>query len=180
MELGKTSYVILGMLRTRPHTGYEIKSIVDHSTRFFWAASYGQIYPELKRLEEAGLVKGDAEPTGGRRKREFSLTPDGRGVLEDWLTSGEPLHTELRHEGLLRFFFADVVGPEDRVDLVRDIRAMHERTRDEMLAIRPKAGEAREERGQEFPLRTLEFGIAYQDFIVDWCSRTERELQGGS
>ena len=43
MELSKTAYVILGMLRTRAHTGYEIKSIVDHSTRFFWAASYGQI-----------------------------------------------------------------------------------------------------------------------------------------
>ena len=180
MEFGKTSYVILGMLRTRAHTGYEIKSIVDHSTRFFWAASYGQIYPELKRLEEAGLVKGDAEPQGGRRKREFSLTADGRRALEDWLSSGEPLHNEMRHEGLLRFFFADVVGPEDQLDLVRDIREMHERIREEMLAIRPKASEAREERGQEFPLRTLEFGIAYQDFVVDWCTRMEHQMQEGS
>jgi len=177
MELSKTSYVILGMLRTRPHTGYEIKAIVDHSTRFFWAASYGQIYPELKRLEEAGLVEGEAEPQGGRRRRSFSLTADGRRALEDWLTSGEPLHSELRHEGLLRFFFADAVDPEDQLDVVRDIREMHQRTRDEMQAIRPKAEEAHNERGEEFPLRTLEFGIAYQDFIVDWCSRTERELQ---
>jgi DNA-binding PadR family transcriptional regulator len=166
------------MLRTRAHTGYEIKSIVDHSTRFFWAASYGQIYPELKRLEDAGLVKGESVPEDGRRRRAYSLTPSGRRALEDWLTSGEPLHSEMRHEGLLRFFFADVIEPSAQVELVRTMREMHERTRDEMRAIRPKAEEARDARGQEFPLRTLEFGIAYQDFVVEWCSQLERELEG--
>ena len=176
MELSKTSYVILGMLRTRAHTGYEIKSIVDHSTRFFWAASYGQIYPELKRLEEAGLVKGEAEAQGARQRRSFSLTPEGRRKLEDWISSGEPLRFELRHEGLLRFFFADVVDPAEQLELVRDMREMHERTRTEMEAIRPHAEEARAERGQEFPLKTLEFGIAYQEFMADWCSRMEREI----
>ena len=49
------------MLRLGRRTGYEIKSLVDVSTRFFWAASYGQIYPELARLEELGLVKGEAD-----------------------------------------------------------------------------------------------------------------------
>ena len=180
MELSKTSYVILGMLRSRPHTGYEIKAIVDHSTRFFWAASYGQIYPELKRLEEAGFVEGEPESQGGRRKRSFSLTAEGRRELQDWISSGEPLHSELRHEGLLRFFFADVVDREDQLDLVRDIREMHERARDEMRAIRPHAEEARTARDQEFPLRTLDFGLAYQDFVVDWCSRIELELKEGS
>jgi DNA-binding PadR family transcriptional regulator len=180
MDLSKTSYVILGMLRTRSHTGYEIKALVDGSTRFFWAASYGQIYPELKRLEEAGLVKGEATSQGARRRRSFSLTPKGRRELEDWISSGEPLHSELRHEGLLRFFFADVVDTAEQVELVRDIRAMHERARNELLAVRPHAEEARAEREQDFPLRTLEFGIAYQDFVVDWCSRIERELENGS
>ena len=46
------------MLKLGRRTGYEIKSLVDVSTRFFWAASYGQIYPELARLEELGLVTG--------------------------------------------------------------------------------------------------------------------------
>ena len=37
------------MLSLGKRTGYEIKSLGDVSTRFFWAASYGQIYPELRR-----------------------------------------------------------------------------------------------------------------------------------
>ena len=81
MELSKTAYVILGMLRTRAHTGYEIKSIVDHSTRFFWAASYGQIYPELKRLEAAGADVRYAELPGGHH-----VDPRFVAGLGDWLT----------------------------------------------------------------------------------------------
>ena len=64
MELSATAKVILGMLAMRPRSGYEIKSFVDDSTRYFWAASYGQIYPELKRLAENGLIEGTRRPDG--------------------------------------------------------------------------------------------------------------------
>jgi PadR family transcriptional regulator, regulatory protein AphA len=170
MELGKTAYVILGMLRMGKRTGYEIKSLVDVSTRFFWAASYGQIYPELKRLEEAGLIAGEAEATGGRQRREYSLTKEGEAALREWLTSGGPLHIELRHEGILRLFFSDGLSSEERRDLVGAVRAEHERLRDELAAIHPAASE----KAGDAPLAVLEFGIAYQEFIVDWCSRLER------
>jgi DNA-binding PadR family transcriptional regulator len=66
--LSPTAYVILGMLGLGARTGYDVKGIVDQSTRFFWAASYGQIYPELSRLEELGLVTGRLAPTGGRKR----------------------------------------------------------------------------------------------------------------
>src|SRR3954468_8029837 len=109
MELNATGKVILGMLAARPRSGYEIKQLVDVSTRFFWAASYGQIYPELKRLEEAGLVTGEGAPTGGRQRRPDSLTPAGEDALREWLVSDRDLVYEMRDEGLLRFFFADVM-----------------------------------------------------------------------
>ncbi len=48
MDLSPTAYVILGMVSGEPRSGYEIKALVDNTTRFFWAASYGQIYPELR------------------------------------------------------------------------------------------------------------------------------------
>src|ERR671914_335683 len=105
--LGKTSYVVLGMLRLGKKTGYEIKSLVDVSTRFFWAASYGQIYPELKRLEQAGLIEGREDATSGRRRRAYELTPAGREALHDWLTSDKPNVRELRDEGMLKVFFSD-------------------------------------------------------------------------
>ena len=66
MELSATGKVILGMLAARPRSGYEVKQLVDKSARFFWAASYGQIYPELKKLEEAGLIAGTDASQGSR------------------------------------------------------------------------------------------------------------------
>ncbi len=77
MELSPTAYVILGMLSFGPKSGYEIKGLVDKSTRFFWAASYGQIYPELKRLAAAGLVTGADASQGGRRRTVYELTDEG-------------------------------------------------------------------------------------------------------
>ena len=64
MELSATGKVILGMLAARPRSGYEIKQLVDSSARFFWAASYGQIYPELKRSR--GGRPDQREPTHRR------------------------------------------------------------------------------------------------------------------
>ena len=176
MELTKTSYVILGMLRLGQRTGYEIKALVDVSTRFFWAASYGQIYPELKRLEDLGLVEGESEAQGGRQRRAYSLTPAGEAELRSWIASGGPLHFELRHEGVLRLFFADAASPDEQVGLLRTIRDEHQRVRDELAAVEPDALAARDQSGNRFPLLTLEFGLAYADFITGWCEQMEREL----
>lgn len=171
MELGNTSYVILGMLRKGPKSGYEIKAKADVSTRFFWAISYGQIYPELKRLEGAGLIEGEADAESGRQRRVFSITPLGEEALREWLTSPGELHSELRHEGVLRFFFAEALDHEERVELLHAIRAKHERLREELAGIRPAA-----ERDEPLALLTLETGIAYQEFFVDLCDRLERRL----
>ena len=66
--------VILGLLSLGPRSGYDIKTVVDRSTRFFWAASYGQIYPELRRLEDEGLIEG--EDAVERRARPARLRAD--------------------------------------------------------------------------------------------------------
>src|SRR5256886_13969221 len=74
VELSPTGRVILGMIAFGKRTGYEIKTFVDKTTRYFWAASYRQIYPELKRLEEQGLVRGRPDPSGGRARTAHDLT----------------------------------------------------------------------------------------------------------
>src|SRR3954447_19381723 len=108
MELSATAKVILGMLAGRPRSGYEIKQLVDSSARFFWAASYGQIYPELKRLEKDGLVKGRDSAQGARQRTVFKLTAAGKRAVRDWIEHA-PEVWELRDEGLLELFFAGSV-----------------------------------------------------------------------
>src|ERR1044072_9605861 len=85
MDLSRTAYVILGLVCNETLCDYEIKAVVESSTRFFWAASYGQIYPELKRLAEAGLVEGIDASTGDRKRTRYAITADGEAELKDWL-----------------------------------------------------------------------------------------------
>ena len=96
--LSATAYVILGMVSREPRSGYEIKAVVDNTTRFFWAASYGQIYPELKRLSEAGLVEGIDASRGDRKRTVYAITADGEAELKDWLRQ-PPETFEMREKG---------------------------------------------------------------------------------
>ena len=171
MELSSVGKVILGVLRDAPHSGYEIKRIVDRSTRFFWAASYGQIYPELRRLEETGLIVGASDPRGGRPRRVFHLTPAGRDALRDWLTGPESAY-ELRDEGLLKLFFADALSHGDALALLRAFRGDRQRVVERLREIEetiPKHVEG-------FPLLVLEYGIELHEWMVEWCERTEERL----
>lgn len=174
--LSATGRVILGMIRIGRRTGYDIKAAVDRSTRFFWAASYGQIYPELKRLEERGLVESAASPDGGRRRTEYSLTKAGEAALHGWLTSSEELVYELRDEGLLKFFFADALSPEEAVTLLRATRAHHEEVVQRLRAIEPVARAKHDEQGFRFPYLTLLGGIELHEFLGGWCRRMESEI----
>ena len=170
MELSNTAYVVLGMLREEPRSGYEIKQAVDNSTRFFWAASYGQIYPELKRLAAAGLVTGEAE-RGGRKRTVYRLTAAGRRELRRWLER-EPETFELRDEGLLKLFFSDASSPQAAADAVAAKRRYHEEKLSALRAIESLAKQARD----PYPFMVLSHGIELSEWTIEWCERTERRL----
>ena len=172
-EASKTGVVVLGLLALRPRSGYEIKQAVDGATRFFWAASYGQIYPELRRLERARLVTKQDAPVGGRKRHVYAITRRGRGVLRSWLE--EPgFSWEMRDEGLLKLFFADVLPPEDALELLRARRAAHQSFLATLRAIRPGPGPVGGE--AVFPDVVRDYGIALNEWAIDWCERTERRL----
>jgi PadR family transcriptional regulator, regulatory protein AphA len=171
MELSATAYVILGMVRRQPRSGYEIKAAVDNSTRFFWAASYGQIYPELKRLSKAGLVEGVDEPRGERRRTVYTITPAGEEALREWLRQ-PPQTYEMREEGLLKLFFAEALPPEEAVEILRSMRRHRLDVLERLRALEPKvvAKEA------PYPLVVLRGGIEFSQWFAEWCERMESQL----
>ncbi len=170
-SLSATAYVILGMVRKEPRSGYEIKSTVDNTTRFFWAASYGQIYPELKRLSEAGLVVGVDAPTGGRRRTVYEITSDGEEELVAWLRQ-PPATFELREEGLLKLFFADALPREEAIEIVRAMRAHRLAANERLRAMEPLAAA----KGDPFPLLVLQSGLEFTEWFADWCERVEERI----
>lgn len=180
-ELSPTGRVILGMISIGKRTGYDIKALVDKSTRLFWAASYGQIYPELKRLEADGLIVS-SEPEGGRRRTEYDLTEAGEATLREWLTSGDELTYELRDEGLLKFFFGAAMEPADVVAQLEAMAARHEAVVAHLRTIEPEAA-PREGEPAGFGYLTLRGGIELHEFMAGWCRRMQdvvRDTRGGT
>jgi len=170
VDLTATGRVVLGLIPFGRRTGYDIKTFVDRTTRHFWAASYGQIYPELKRLEKQDLVRGRPEPAGGRARIVYELTESGDAALKAWLSSDDAPLYELRDEGMLKLFFSDSL-PEQRIEIVRAIRAREERSLAHLLSIEPHASE-----GPEGARLTLQLGIGLTEWTIDWCEATERRL----
>jgi DNA-binding PadR family transcriptional regulator len=169
-RLSATARVILGLLKFAPRTGYDIKRVTDFSTRFFWRASYGQIYPELRALETAGLVRSREEPHGRRRRRVYALTSRGERALADWLHSEDDVY-ELRDEGLLRLFFGELVPDEELLSLVRRRREVFER---HAVLFRTIAEELGEIEGPS--AEVLRYGTEMTDWNVAWWSDLERRL----
>ena len=171
-RLSATARVILGLLKFEHRTGYDIKRVTDFSTRFFWRASYGQIYPELRALEAAGLVRSREEPYGRRLRRVYELTAKGEGALSDWLRSEDDMF-ELRDEGLLRLFFGELVSDEGLLALVRRRREVFESHAVLFRGIAAELGEVEGPSGE-----VLRYGIEYMDWNVAWWADLERRLEG--
>lgn len=175
MELSATAYVILGMVSREPRSGYEIKATVDNTTRFFWAASYGQIYPELKRLSEAGLVEGVDASRGDRKRTVYAITADGEAELKDWLRK-PPQTTEMREEGLLKLFFAGALKPAEAVETLRAMRRKRLELTERLRSMEPEKMGA----DDPYPLMVLQAGIEFNQWFADWCERMEAQLLGSA
>jgi DNA-binding PadR family transcriptional regulator len=167
MDLSPTAYVVLGMVRHGIRTGYDIKQLVDKSTRFFWAASYGQIYPELRRLEEAGLVSGTEDPQGGRQRRVYELTDEGDAALDGWLRNTDSVTVEMRDPALLKLFFADALDPEDAAAIAAAAKERNSAIADTLEQLDPPAG---------MPRVVRDFGLDYHRWCAQRFAQMERDL----
>lgn len=174
MDLSSTAYVILGMVSREPRSGYEIKAAVDNTTRFFWAASYGQIYPELKRLSEAGLVEGIDASRGDRKRTVYAITADGEAELKDWLRR-PPETAEMREEGLLKLFFSGVLKPAEAVETLRAMRRRRLELAERLRSFEPDKAEIPDD-VPPYPLMVLRSGIEFNEWFAGWCERMEAKL----
>jgi DNA-binding PadR family transcriptional regulator len=173
MRLKPSSYLILGMLNLGHRTGYAIKRSVDRSTRFFWAASLAQVYPELAALEEEGYLVSSEKPHGARPRKAYRLTRKGRAALDDWLRGERVPDFEFRDEGLLRLFFADALPFDEALELVKRLRVRAEEVeRDFRARILPIAEEA----PGRFPLIAAREGADYYAWRAAWFRSLEREI----
>jgi PadR family transcriptional regulator AphA len=171
MEPTAVTWAVLGLVARGPRSGYDIKAAIDRTIRHFWAASYGQIYPELKRLEAAGWIDGSDGSRGGRSRRVYRITAAGNRELRSWL-AGRATRIELRDESLLRLFFADQLPRGDALGLLAARREGYA----QMLAYLRSLDDGT---GPDPPFVDLVYrwALDYCEWGIEWCERQERRLR---
>src|SRR5438445_2991952 len=90
LKLKPPAFLMLGMVRLGARSGYAIKKAADVSTRVFWPTSLAQVYPELARLERAGLVTRREDLFFFKQKTAYEITEKGEAALLAWLRSYVP------------------------------------------------------------------------------------------
>ena len=86
---GTLHMLILKTLALEPMHGYGIGVRLEQISKGVFQVNGGSLFPALRRLERAGLIKGDWHATeNNRRAKYYALTPSGRMKLRqetrDW------------------------------------------------------------------------------------------------
>jgi PadR family transcriptional regulator AphA len=117
---------VLGLIALRgPSTAYELKRALSRITGEFWSVPHVTPYRVTAELERLGMLTAEQEP-GGRRRRVYSLTDDGRSALQAWVAEPTSETMAVRDPGQLRLLFAELADPAATAELARAQIAVYE------------------------------------------------------
>jgi DNA-binding PadR family transcriptional regulator len=174
----KTQFLILGLLSEQPLTGYDIKKIVDIRFSNFWSESYGQIYPELAKLESSGLVTVSRQNTGTKKERkQYSITESGLSALKEWLA--QPVEKEIvRFELLLKLYFSNLTQTEVITDHIKDFYKFHKQQLSLFEQFKNEIEKVMDlHDNHQQVLMVIDFGEKVSQAYTDWCEDVLERLK---
>lgn len=117
-----TRLMVLGLLKMKPMSGYEIQQILEVSQTDLWAGILpGSIYHALKKMEKEGLVEIDSiEQTGHRIKAIYKITEKGEQeivllIKQSLESSSASLPTAM----YTAISFIDEIRVEERIEAIQ-------------------------------------------------------------
>ena len=82
LKRGSAELLILSLLEARPRHGYDLAKLIRARSDGQLTFHIDSLYPLLYRLEERGWIRGAwVERAGERRRRFYTVTPQGRRAL---------------------------------------------------------------------------------------------------
>ncbi|MDQ0579192.1 DNA-binding PadR family transcriptional regulator [Streptomyces rishiriensis] len=171
-------YAVLAALLEGEASGYELSKVFDVSLANFWPATPQQLYRELERLAQDGLIEARVVQQERRpNKRMFTLTEAGRADLDAFAATPPRRPTVIRDELLIRIQAMDGVDPEATRALVEERLTWSRAKLDRYRRVRDRLLDGRTEEAyltgadRIGPYLTLLAGIAFEETNQAWCER---------
>mgnify|MGYP000053638639 CR=1 FL=1 len=79
---GNTTMLLLQMLSQKDMYGYEMIDTLRQKSQNVFEMKAGTLYPLLHSLEDKGLLTVYEQAAGGKTRKYYSLTKDGKRLLE--------------------------------------------------------------------------------------------------
>ena len=168
-------YSILGLLHYRPMHGYRIKEHIERNFGHMWSINYGQIYPNLKKMLDEGLVSMTEEVCEGEKgppRKLYAITEKGRHAFQQWLASTPEGAMVLRDPFLMRFVFFGFGEKKRSLEIIDAQLKVWER----QLAKR-YANLARWERSGRYVRLMAELGVRMNEVFVEWLAKAKAEIE---
>lgn len=123
-------YAILGLINREPLTGYDITKQFNEGLVNFWYAKHSQIYPELKKLTDEGLITYETIIQGEKlEKKLYNITEQGKSCLQKWLTKDQPLDPTPKDVFRLKAYFCDEI---DNTALIKQFQSQLEKRKEKL------------------------------------------------
>lgn len=174
-------YMLLGALMERSLHGYQLKSTVFKKIFADFGINDGQLYPLLKKLEQANLIEKNIEYQEGAPSRHvYSITAAGREDFRQWLESNEGEERSFRYDFFRKdtfFIRCNYIQYLDKETAAAKIRQQMD-TVAKTIADLQKARESMISKELN-PLRIsiLEYGIRCQETRAEWLNDFIKEVQ---
>ena len=170
-SIGVLGHALLGLLAGEAGTGYDLTRRFDKGLGHVWTARHSQIYPELAKLQAAGLIA--AAEAGPRGSKRYAITDAGRAELQRWMR--EPPGAEaLRSERLLRTFFLPALPVAEQ----RAYLASFEAREREQLAEYEALAAMLDGIGETTGRISLEAGLRVSRTLADWAAWAQERVGG--
>lgn len=167
-------YSILGLLHYEDLHGYRIKEHIENNFGHMWSINYGQIYPNLKKLREDGLISMKEIVQNGKKgppRKLYAITPKGRREFARWLENFPEKPMILRDPFLMKFVFYGFGDHKRSLAVVEQQIALyknHGQSRRKNLEKRHRSG--------LYVKLISELGADMNDMFLQWLKRARTEI----
>ena len=176
-RVNKTRFAILGCLSVKPMSAYEIKTFMARSTAYFWMEHEAQLYPNIKKLHEQGVIDCQEEVAqkAGMRK-VYHINELGLELLQEWLKqkSATMLY---RNEFLLKLFFGNNVSTAVTLERIKTKQIELQQELAMYQALQKEFAQLPEFERKRFALITLLYGIRLTEAELAWCDEAMKIIE---
>jgi len=172
-------HAILVLLDKEPRSGYDLLKEFKNSLGYFWNASHQQIYQQLKRLSDEGLIDCDIQQQDGKPdKKNYSITPYGHQHLQEWVN--QEVKPNKVNDALLVKLFAGHLCPTEHLETeLKRHQDIHRNTLDKLLKIEKRYQQlsSTQQEHYKLPYLTLRRGILGEQAWLAWVDEAIKAIK---